>query len=96
MYYNYTGIENFTGLLTFFNTVTQDVFWTLALLGTFITIVIILSRWNLEDAFLSASFICVIFGTLLRVLGLVGNAIIVLLMLVTALLGAFKLFFKQN
>ena len=96
MYYNYTGISSFTGLLGFFNTVTNNWFWTLIVFATFVTIFLILSRWNPEDAALSSGFICAVFSILLKVAGLVGNEVVVLFMLGTALLGAFKLFFKQN
>lgn len=96
MYYNYTGIETMTGLFSFFNTVTNNWFWTLMLFATFVTVFLILSRWNPEDAALASGFICATFSIILRVAGLVGNEIVVMFMLGTALLGAFKLFFKQN
>lgn len=96
MLYNYTSFGNFLDFFTFFNTVTNDIFWTLTVLAIFIIIVLILSRFEIENTILSSAFVTSVYAILLKIGGLVGNGIVTIFIIITALVGAFKFFYSKR
>jgi hypothetical protein len=69
---NWTNTTSWTGILQTANTNTEGYFWVMILWAVWIISLIILSIFGLYPALLTASFIGLIFGTILAYGGLVA------------------------
>jgi hypothetical protein len=96
MLFNYTGFNTFTGFMTFFNNVTSGWFWTLTVFALFIIVVLIFMNYRMEDSILASGFVTAVYCVMLRIMHLVPDAVVVIFILITALLSAFKFLFTRK
>jgi len=89
------SVTNFGGYLTWLNTITSGMFWTLIVITIFIVIFVALSGFSFKKAILGSSFITFILAGLLKMMSLVSDALVGILIIILAL-GALMAYWDQK
>ena len=84
------------GMLTYLNTVTHDMFWSLVVMAIFVITYISLSMYSFKNAILPSMYSTVIATVLFYSLGLVASWLVVSLMILTAIVTLYVYFAKSE
>lgn len=93
--YTTPTVSNFGNYLTWLNTITGGMFWTLIVITIFIVIFVALSVYSFKRAVLGSSFITFTLAVMLRMLELVSDALIGVLIIILAL-GALMAYWDRK
>jgi len=79
------NVTGFYTALQYYNSVTSDTFVLMMLLGIYMVFILMFSRFGMKRSFMTSSFIMFVISAALRMGGLVGDPLILLFGLCTAL-----------
>jgi len=79
---NITGISD---LALWTNNVTGGWFWSMILMGLFVILFMSFKSYSTERAFATSSFVCMIIGIMMGVMGLISSYVVVLLMVIAGI-----------
>ena len=72
------NVTGFYDALVYYNTVTSDTFVSLMLIGIYMVLIMVFGRFGMKKSFMVSSFAMFVMSAALRMAGLVGDPIILL------------------
>ena len=85
MVYAYPNITKVTDLAVWCNSVTSGMFWPLIFFALFVILFFSFKQYSTERAFATSSFVTMIIGILMGVIGLVNSYVVILTMVIAGI-----------
>jgi len=89
-------VNSFMDYLSYMNTITGGLFWTIAVLVIFLVLFVAFSVFDFKKAAFGSTFVTLVLAILLRMGGLVSDWLVGVLIIMLALMGLYAMMTRNN